>query len=168
MQIRRMTDAAARGVLAIYAEGIATARATLQADVPDSPTSSAGHRTFYRVVAGEEVTLLGRPALSSVSVRAVDVRTAEVSLPIGAAARGYAVGRTPLRTLRTAARAAGIWMLQAGIVLVSAVRFALYPRLGYCILGIWETSGRMTYGPLAGEWPDRAPLEWPSNNVGAN
>ncbi len=163
-----MTDAAARGALAIYAEGIAAARATFQADVPDSTTSSAGHWTFCRMFAGEEATLLGQAAPSSVSARAVYVRTAEVSLPIGAAAGRYGVGQTPLRALPRAAGAAGIWMLHAGIFLVSEVRFALYPRFGYGILGIPEKSGRMAYGPLAGEWRDLALLEWLSTKAAAN
>lgn len=93
IDIAAMTLADAEGVLAIYAEGLATGEATFETEVPTWAAWDAGHLQDCRLVARVGGTLVGWAALSPVSGRCVYAGVAEVSVYVAAAARGQGVGR---------------------------------------------------------------------------
>ena len=53
----------------------------------------------------------------------------------------------------------GFWTLQAGIFPENAASISLHRKFGFRLVGIRERLGRMTHGPLAGEWRDVLLLE---------
>jgi phosphinothricin acetyltransferase len=54
---------------------------------------------------------------------------------------------------------AGIWTLQAGIFPENQSSIALHMRHGFRQVGRRERIGKMTHGPLAGQWRDTLLLE---------
>ncbi len=163
MNIRPMRESDAAAVLAIYAEGIATGHATFEEAAPDWETWSAGHLADCRLVAEAggpgDGKVLGWAALSPVSGRCVYGGVAEVSVYVADAARGRRAGRRLLEALVAASEAAGLWTLQAGIFPENTASIALHEQCGFRVVGSRERLGRMSYGPLAGQWRDVTLME---------
>ena len=84
---------------------------------------------------------------------------AEVSVYVAATARGQGVGDALMRGLVTRADAADVWTLQAGIFPENVSSLALHRRHGFREVGRRERIGKMTHGPLAGQWRDTLLLE---------
>jgi L-amino acid N-acyltransferase YncA len=171
MRIRPMTPDDADQVLAIYAEGVATGHATFETRVPDWAAFSAARLGVPRLVAewdqrGESSGVVGWAVLSAVSSRPVYAGVAESTLYVGAAVRGQGVGRVLLSALIAASEAEGFWSLRAGIFPENVASLALHEALGYRRVGLFERVGRMTYGPIDGQWRDVVMLERRSPLVG--
>jgi L-amino acid N-acyltransferase YncA len=95
----------------IYAEGIATADASLEREAPDWHHFDHSHRPDCRFVARPEPggPILGWTALSAYSARRAYLGVAWESVYVGADARGHGVGRALLEALIPASEAAGLW-----------------------------------------------------------
>jgi len=166
--IRTMVEADWPAVSAIYREGIATGHATFASTAPDTYFEwVAGKVTGCTVVArnGTEA-VTGWACLTPVSDRCVYAGVAEVSVYVAAAARGQGVGDALLAEVIARSEVAGIWTLQAGIFPENASSLALHARHGFRQVGFREKIGKMTHGPLAGQWRDTVLLERRSGTVG--
>lgn len=151
-------------VRAIYAAGISTGDATLETEAPEWAGWDVAHRSDCRLVAVDEAgTILGWAALTPVSGRCVYGGVAEVSVYVAPAAQGRGVGRSLLERLCTESEAAGLWTLQAQILVENAGSLALHERCGFRRVGVRERLGM----DGAGRWRDVALLERRSTTVGA-
>lgn len=150
----------AGAVLDVYAAGIATGTATFQADAPTWDEFDSGHLPDHRFVAlGGDDDVLGWVAVSPVSGRCVYAGVVEHSVYVSPAARGRGVGRALLGRLLDSASAGGIWTVQSGVFPQNAASLALHEATGFRVVGTRERLGRMTHGPLAGQWLDVVLLE---------
>ncbi len=159
--IAAMTEADWDDVRRIYGEGIATGNATFEAEVPSWERWDQGHRPDCRLVVREGGRVLGWAALSRVSERCVYGGVAEVSVYVGAAARGRGLGRRLLEALVRASEEAGIWTLQAGVFPENAASIAVHERCGFRVVGRRERVGRHR-----GVWRDTVLLERRSRRIG--
>ena len=156
-----MTAADWPAVAAIYREGIATGNATFASAPPDSFAAwSEAKVTGCSLVARETAGVVtGWACLTPVSDRCVYAGVAEVSVYVAAAARGRGVGDALMADLIARSEVAGIWTLQAGIFPENQSSIALHMRHGFRQVGRRERIGKMTHGPLAGQWRDTLLLE---------
>jgi len=148
-------------VRSIYLEGIATGHATFETEAPSWERWDDDHLGFARIVARSGDDVLGWAALSPVSSRRVYAGVAEVSVYVGAAARGAGLGRLLLTALIDEAEQNGIWTLQAGIFPENVASIALHKGCGFGERGRRERIGR-----LRGVWRDVILLERRSIKVG--
>ncbi len=157
--VAAMRDQHAAGVLAVYADGIATGVATFQAQPPTWQEFDAGHLADHRFVALDGDDVLGWVAVSPVSGRCVYAGVVEHSVYVAPAARGRGVGRLLLDRLLHSARDGGLWTVQAGVFPQNAASLALHAAAGFRVVGTRERLGLMTHGPHAGSWLDVVLLE---------
>jgi len=141
-------------VAAVFAEGIATGRATFETTVPSWEEWDAAHLPGHRFVAEEDGDLLGWIAVVPYSRRAVYRGVGEESVYVAERARGRGVGRALLETVVASARAGGLWTLQAGIFPENVASLELHRRLGFREVGV-----RDRIGQLDGQWRDVVLLE---------
>jgi len=156
----------------IYEEGIATGHATFETKAPTWEAWDAAHLREPRLAArhpGERAKveqaskggLLGWAALSRVSDRCVYAGVAEVSVYVGAGARGRGVGRALLDALIERSEREGFWTLQAGIFPENLASIELHRRCGFRELGRREKLGKM-----GGFWRDVTLYERRSRSTG--
>ena len=148
-------------VRSIYLEGIAAGNATFETDAPDWETWDRNHLSFARLVARDDMSILGWAALSSASSRRVYAGVAEVSVYVAASARGMGVGHSLLVALIVEAERNGIWTLQAGVFPENAVSIALHKSCAFR-----EVGRRERIGLLRGVWRDVILLERRSRTIG--
>jgi L-amino acid N-acyltransferase YncA len=146
----------------IYLEGIATGHATFETGAPSWEKWDADHLRAARLLARRGPAVLGWAALSPVSGRCVYAGVAEVSVYVGAAARGQGVGRVLLEALVRTSEGEEIWTLQAGVFPENVASLALHRRCGFR-----EVGRRERLGKLGGAWRDVILLERRSPTVGA-
>ncbi len=158
-EVRPMQAGDGPEVLAIYGGGIATGHASFQDTVPAWEEWDAGHLECCRLVAEQGGRAVGWAALSPVSARRVYAGVGEVSIYLAAGVRGQGVGDRLLGALIEASEKAGLWTLQAGIFPENVASIALHRKFGFRVVGVRERLGRMTHGPLAGQWRDVLLLE---------
>jgi L-amino acid N-acyltransferase YncA len=161
VEIALLTGADWESVRRIYAEGIATGNATFETEPPSWELWDKAHRSDSRFVARSGTQILGWAALSRVSERCAYGGVAEVSVYVGADARGRGVGRRLLEALVRASEEAGVWTLQAGIFPENVASLSIHQVCGFRIVGVREKFGR-----LQGAWRDVALLERRSTRVG--
>ncbi len=162
MTLRDMRASDGAAVLAIYAEGLATGKASFETETPSWAEWNALHLADPRLVApdgGGDVQ--GWAALSPVNDRCVYAGVAEVSVYVAASARGRGVGRELLTGLALRSEHAGMWTLQAGILPENEASLAVHAAAGFRLVGHRERLGR-----LAGVWRDVLLLERRSTAVG--
>lgn len=146
----------------IHLEGIATGKATFEADAAASWDDwSREHLEYGRIVAMRDDEVVGWAALTPVSDRCVYAGVAEVSVYVGAKARGQGVGSLLLTALIEESERHGIWTLQAGVFADNDTSIALHERCGFRLVGRRERLGR-----LGGAWRDVLLLERRSDRVG--
>ncbi|MDQ0371786.1 GNAT family N-acetyltransferase [Cellulomonas humilata] len=144
----------------IYAAGIATGHATFEVAPPTWEAFDAGKVREHRFVAlDDDGGVLGWAAASAVSDRCVYAGVIEHSVYVDPAARGRGVGRALLEALLDSAAAGGVWTVQSGIFPENSASIALHTAAGFRVVGTRERLGRMTYGPLAGQWRDVVLME---------
>ena len=148
----------------VFLEGIATGNATFETRAPSWERWDAEHLPAPRVAAreGEDRRLAGWAALSPFSSRAVYAGVAEVSVYVGAEARGRGVGKALLGELVARSEAEGLWTLQAGIFPENEASIALHRAHGFHVVGVRRRLGRMADGA----WRDVVLLERRSDTVG--
>jgi L-amino acid N-acyltransferase YncA len=157
MRIEAMTPADWPAVHRIYADGIATGDATLEREAPDWDHFDRSHRADVRFVArpDDDDRVVGWVALTSYSARRVYAGVAWESVYVAEDARGRGIGRALLMHLITAADAAGIWTLMAGVLADNAASLALHERVGFRRIGVQEALGQ----DRTGRWRDVVLLE---------
>lgn len=156
-----MTPADAAGVLAIFAEGIATGNATFETRVPPWEVWDASHVPHSRWVAGDPLGIAGWAALMAASDRSVYAGVAEVSVYVAARARGAGHGRRLLQALAESSEAAGLWTLQAQVLEGNTASVGLHEASGFRVVGTRERLGQ-----LHGVWRNVLLLERRSRTVG--
>lgn len=147
----------------IYEEGIATGHATFQTEAPAWPDWDAGHIAGCRFVALEGNEVLGWAALTPVSGRCVYAGVAEVSVYVGAKARGKSIGSLLLQKLIEESEKNGFWTLQSGIFPENKASIAIHEKNGFRIVGYREKIGKM--GTV---WRDNVFMERRSAVVGTD
>lgn len=145
----------------IYEEGIATGNATVEPDAPPWERWDSDHRRDCRLVAKDSEQVIGWAALSPVSSRKVYSGVAEVSVYIAEQFRGRGVGKTLLNSLVAASESAGVWTLQASILVENEASIALHSACGFRTVGARERIGR-----LHGRWRDTLLMERRSDVAG--
>lgn len=138
----------------IYAAGIATGHATFESEPPTWEHFDAGKLPGQRLVAVEDGRVVGWAAASAVSDRCVYAGVVEHSVYVDPAASGRGLGRLLLTALAASTEAAGIWTIQSGIFPENVASLAVHRAAGFREVGVRERVGRMTYGPMAGQWRD--------------
>lgn len=161
-----MAEGDAAAVLAIYRAGIETGHATFETEPPEWRRWDDGHLAACRLVAEADGEVLGWAALSAVSSRPVYAGVAEVSLYLAPAARGRGLGRRLLEALIEVSEAAGIWTLQAGVFPENEASIRLHQGLGFRVVGTRRRIGRMSHGPMCGQWRDVVLMERRSDETG--
>ena len=162
MTIIPLTDAHWPAVRAIYEAGMATGNATFETQAPEWEAWDQAHLGHSRLVAVDAAgTVRGWAALSPVSGRCVYGGVAEISIYIGAGARGQGVGRQLLAALIAASEAHGIWTLQAGTFAENVASIGLHTQAGFRVIGYRERIGRHH-----GVWRNTVQLERRSPTVG--
>jgi L-amino acid N-acyltransferase YncA len=163
--IRPLSSAAWPDVRRIYEAGIATGDATLERAAPDWATWDRAHRPDCRLVARDAGgSIVGWAALSPTSSRAVYGGVAWESVYVAPEAQGRGVGTALLGALVAASEAAGVWTLQAGVLVENASSLALHERAGFRRVGVQRRLGR----DAAERWRDVVLLERRSTTVGAD
>ncbi|NOT07626.1 MAG: N-acetyltransferase [Gemmatimonadales bacterium] len=161
MMVDTMHPSDWEAVRRIYAEGMATGKATFDTEVPDWAKWNAGHLPSPRLVAREDANVLGWVALMPVSARVCFRGVAEVSIYIGKEARGKGVGRMLLDAIGPASEAEGLWMLFSSIHADNAPSLALHAGCGFRVIGRREKIAMRD-----GEWCDTIWMERRSRVVG--
>jgi len=151
----------------IYQEGIDTGHSTFQHAAQETFAEFlAGKLPGSAMVALDESGLsLGWSVLSPVSSRAVYSGVMEVSIYVGAAARGRGVGRTLLSQAIDWSERQGIWTLQSGTFPENTASLRMQQELGFRVVGVRRRMARMAHGPWAGRWRDVVLLERRSSKV---
>lgn len=154
-------------VEAIYQAGIATGHATFEAEPPTWEQFDQTRLPNQRLIALDAPrTVLGWAAAVAVSDRCVYAGVVEHSVYVHPDARGRGVGRRLLDALIESTEQAGIWTIQSGVFPENTASLSLHKAAGFRVVGTRERIGKMTYGPLEGQWRDVILLERRSPLVG--
>jgi L-amino acid N-acyltransferase YncA len=150
-------------VRAIYEEGIETGDATFDTEAPDWEAWDRDHLKSCRLVARDDGEVRGWAALSPVAKKDAYRGVAEVSLYVGAEARGTGIGRALGAELVEASEQAGIWTLESWIFPENEVSLALCESFGFRLVGFRERAGK-----VHGRWRDVVIVERRSKVVGVS
>ena len=138
----------------IYLEGIATGHPTIETEAPPWERWNNSHRPDCRLVARDGEQVVGWAALSPVPSRPVYSGVAEVSVYVAAHFRRKGAGRLLLDSLGSASESAGVWTLQASILVENEASIGLHSACGFRTVGTRERIGRLL---LAGHRADGTP-----------
>ncbi len=163
-----MVEADWPDVQRIYAEGIATGIATFESAPPATWADFMRNKVADCCLLARDATgaAAAYAVLLPVSSRPVYRGVAELSIYVGAAHRGCRVGDAIMRAIITHSEARGYWTLQSATFPQNAASLALQQRHGFRVVGRRERIGRMSHGPLAGQWCDTVLLERRSPTIG--
>ncbi|NUT56664.1 MAG: N-acetyltransferase [Thermoleophilia bacterium] len=154
MLVRPLQQQDYPAVAAVFAEGIATGRATFETTVPTWEEWDAAHLPAHRFLAELDGDVVGWTAVVPYSRRSVYRGVGEESVYVAERARGRGVGRALLDAVIESARAGGLWTLQAGIFPDNEASLELHRRVGFREVGVRERIGQ-----LDGAWRDVLLLE---------
>ncbi|MEM9783300.1 MAG: GNAT family N-acetyltransferase [Pseudomonadota bacterium] len=165
-QFRMAAAADGAAISRIHAEGLASGHASFrEAPYPAETAWQATDGGIVRVGVGV-AGLFGWASVTPSSDRCTYAGVGEVSLYVARSARGRGLGGALLADLAAASEAAGFWTLTAQIFPENEASLSLFARSGFRVVGVRRRLGRMTYGPLAGEWRDVVAMERRSETVG--
>ena len=153
-------------VARIYAAGIATGQATFESSLPTWEAFDAARLPEHRWVALDHDGVVGWVAVSAVSERCVYAGVVEHSVYVDPARQGRGVGRLLLDRVIESTESAGIWTIQSGIFPENAPSLSLHRSAGFRVVGTRRRVGRMSSGPLVGQWRDVVLLERRSTVAG--
>jgi phosphinothricin acetyltransferase len=151
---RQMIEADWSQVVEIYTQGINTGNATFETEIPDWDKWNSGHIQTSRIVAVNEIEIIGWAALVPVSTRKVYSGVAEVSIYISNEYQGLKIGSKLLKQLIEESEKNGFWTLQAGIFPENKSSIKIHQNNGFRIVGYREKIGQME-----GIWRDTVLLE---------
>jgi phosphinothricin acetyltransferase len=151
---RQMIEADWSQVVEIYTQGINTGNATFETEIPDWDKWNSGHIQTCRIVAVNEIEIIGWAALVPVSTRKVYSGVAEVSIYISNEYQGINIGSKLLKQLIEESEKNGFWTLQAGIFPENKSSIKIHQNNGFRIVGYREKIGHMK-----GVWRDTVLLE---------
>jgi L-amino acid N-acyltransferase YncA len=160
VEVRALAERDWAAVRRIYAEGIATGRATFETEVPNRDELDAKWLPGHRWVAELDGAVVGWAAISPASARPCYAGVGETSVYVGAGARGRGVGRALVRRQVEAADAGGLWTLQTAMFTTNRASIALHLAAGFRVLGVRERIARWD-----GVWQDTVFLERRSDVV---
>nr|WP_257571124.1 GNAT family N-acetyltransferase [Streptomyces sp. NP160] len=144
----------------IYASGIATGHATFEASPPRWEDLDAAKAPEHRLVAVDAAgRVLGWAAVVAVSDRCVYAGVVEHSVYVAPDAQCRGVGRLLLDALVASTEAAGVWTIQSGVFPENTASLALHAAAGFRTVGVRQRLGRMSHGPMVGQWRDVVLLE---------
>ncbi|UKA57156.1 GNAT family N-acetyltransferase [Arthrobacter sp. FW306-2-2C-D06B] len=152
-------------VRAIFTEGIETGQASFEAAAPDWERFDASRLPDHRFVAEVSGRVVGWTAVSPVSARQAYAGVVEHSVYVAGSARGQGVGSLLLKALAASTEEQGIWTIQSSIFPENQASIRLHQANGFTIVGRRERIGRMSAGPLDGQWRDTLLLERRSRRV---
>jgi L-amino acid N-acyltransferase YncA len=141
-------------VARIYAEGIATANATFETDVPSWDVWGGVHLHHPRLVGTIRREVVAWAAVVPVSARPVYSGVAEISLYVAEQARDQGVGTALLGEFVEQSDAIGIWTLQTSVFPENEASLRLLDRCGFRVVGRRERIGQVD-----GQWRDTLLLE---------
>lgn len=159
MEICEIQAEHADAILDIYQQGIDTGHATFQQHAPSWAEWDDSHLAAPRLGAFVDGELAGWAALSPTSSRCVYAGVAEESVYVANKYGGRGIGGTLLNALISASEQAGFWTLTAGIFPENSASIAVHKKVGFQILGQRERIGKMSHGPMTGQWRDVILLE---------
>jgi L-amino acid N-acyltransferase YncA len=162
MVVRDLRAADWPEVARIYVAGLAGGDASFETDAPRWEEWDADHLAEPRLVAEDDGAVTGWAALTPTSGRCVYGGVAEVSVYVDPAVHGRGTGRALLSALAERSESAGLWTLQAGVLVENTASLALHERCGFRVVGTRERIGR----DAAGRWRDVVLLERRSTAVG--
>jgi L-amino acid N-acyltransferase YncA len=146
----------------IYGEGIRTAHATFQTEIPTWESWDKDHLPNCRFVLLDNEQVAAWIALAPVSGRCVYAGVAELSVYVGEAHRGKKIGKQLLEHLIQESEKQGLWTLQAGVFPENQASIKLHKSVGFREIGYHEKLGQMKNGT----WRDVVLLERRSRIVG--
>jgi phosphinothricin acetyltransferase len=150
-------------VRAIHEAGILGGNATIEREsASDWSTWSDAHRPDCRLVAVDPERVLGWVALAPSSSRQVYAGVAWLSVYVAPDMQGRGIGGALLEAVIEASEAAGIWTLQAGILIENAASLAIHRSAGFRRVGVQERLGR----DRTGRWRDVVLMERRSSSTG--
>lgn len=161
--IRKMNDSDATEVLAIYAYGLSTRKATFETSMPGWQQWDQGHHPFCRLVFETDRRVAGWVALSPVSRRACYHGVAEISVYVAEGFWGRKIGSRLLERAIAESEKNGIWTLFASVFPDNEATLRLHLGQGFRKLGV-----RQRVAKLDGVWRDTVVLERRSKEVGVD
>jgi L-amino acid N-acyltransferase YncA len=162
LTIRPMAEADWRSVWEIYEEGLATGQASFETSPPTWERWHVSHHQHSRLVACDEVGVVGWAALSPASARACYAGVAEVSVYVAARCRGGGVGKRLLQEVIASSEKNGIWTLYSSTFPENEASLKMQESCGFRRVGVREKIA-MHHGV----WRDTVLCERRSKVVGA-
>lgn len=147
----------------IYREGIATGVATFEGTPKPRAQWEGNSVPGSALIAEEDGATLGWATLWPVTDRCAYAGVAEVSVYVGATARGKGVGKLLLQALVEKSEKLGLWTLQAGIFEDNPGSQAIHKACGFRHMGTRERIGK-----LNGVWRNNMIWERRSTIVGVD
>jgi L-amino acid N-acyltransferase YncA len=162
-----LTEADWPAVAAIYAAGIATGHATFETEPPTWEEFDRTRLPDQRHIALDGAgTILGWTAASAVSDLCAYTGVVEHALYVHPGAQGRGVGKRLLGALVESTEAAGVWTIQSGVFIENKASLHAHRAHGFKIVGPRRRLGKMTYGPMEGQWRDVMLIERRSDVAG--
>lgn len=143
IQIAYFTEMDWPSIAAIYQQGIDTAMATFETQVPNWDSWNTSHIKSCRLKAMIHDDIAGWAALSPTSKRAVYKGVAEVSIYITSKFRFLGIGKLLLSKLIEESETHGFWTLQASVFSSNHASIALHKSLGFREVGYREKIGKL-------------------------
>ena len=170
MDFRYPTAADAVAINEIHRAGLTTGHASFRID----PYQWIEFENLYlndrglAIVAEGEGTVSAWAGVIPVSDRCVYAGVGEVSIYVSPIVQGRGIGRLLLQALVSRSEERGYWTLVAQIFPENQASISLHKACGFKVVGQRKQIGRMSYGPLEGQWRDTIMLERRSKIVGCD
>lgn len=133
----------------VYAEAIASRRATFETSAPDRRTFDSTRLPWGRLVAANGDGVVGWIAGMPTSSRRCYAGVVEHSVYVAASSQGRGLGHLLLEAFLAEARRAGAWTVQGAMFPENIASVALHERLGFRLVGRRERIAQ-----LDGVWRD--------------
>lgn len=168
MTIRVPTPDDEAAIAVIDAQGLASGHASFRDQTHD-------WQSFYKsfltgralaLIAEDDKGIAAWAGVSATSARAVYQGVGEVSIYVADDRQGHGVGHRLLQAMIQQSEEAGYWTLIAQIFPENEASLKLHGSLDFEVLGTRRKLGKMTYGPMEGQWRDVVMMERRSEIVG--
>lgn len=144
----------------IYTEGLATAIASFETNIPEWDNWDKKFLSQCRYVALFKNEVVAWCGLSSVSTREVYKGVAEDTIYVSKLHQGKGIGKKLLKHLINESENAGFWTLQAGVFSENKASIKLHQDCGFRIVGVRESIAKRE-----GKWHDNVLMERRSKKI---